>query len=153
MSYYLTMAALITFPLIHLLYPSPPRLFLLLLLHFFFPPSASSACLSVSEACDWTAETLISIMLWHPSSTCVQIRKISCVCVRVCICVCISDFPVMCGASAAVTSKNRVQQSTKRIKHVSKCLISKQTFGGNRGRTLYRRVKLDSTRTFFVLLP
>ena len=33
------------------------------------------SALSVAEACDWTAAMLISIMLRHPSSTCMKLRK------------------------------------------------------------------------------
>lgn len=44
-------------------------------------PSTSSACLLVSEACDWTAEMLINIMLQHQSSTCQKNRKTQCGCI------------------------------------------------------------------------
>lgn len=153
------MTALIASPFIHLLPPFPAMLLILsrsLTSSFsFFHLSASSACLSVSEACDWTADTLISIMLWHPSSTCVKIRKTNCVCVcaRVSLCVYMSDFPVVCGASAAVTIEDRVQQSTECIKHVGKCLISKQAFDGSCGRTLDRRIELDRAMTFICPAP
>lgn len=46
-------------------------------------PSTSSACLLVSEACDWTAEMLINIMLQHQSSTCQKNRKTQCGCIWV----------------------------------------------------------------------
>lgn len=69
--------------------------------YFIFPLSASPACLSATEACDWAAETLISIMPWHPSSPCAKIRQTNCVCVCVWLCA------HVCWSSAALTCFKR----------------------------------------------
>lgn len=94
--------------------------------HSLLPPRLQSlstavclSALSVSEACDWTAVMLISIMLQHPSSTCVKLRKTYCA-----LC--------MCGhrIAAAVATEDRVKHRTKQIRDVGKCLISKYALGG-----------------------
>lgn len=61
----------------------------LLTLNTFHPQLLSVAtCLLVSEVCHWTTVMLINIILLHPSSSHMKLRKIGCV-VCACVCCCI----------------------------------------------------------------